>query len=215
MAWGTPTSIGSGGATLLATVPAGALVVIAVCEESVSGNGAVTDSAGNTYTLAQSTNNLSGSQLQVYYSVLTSALSVGTISYTRFGGATNVEMVGLYVTGAKAGPLDTNAAPAFVPAPSQPSNTSAAPIAAGELFVGVVFLPVATGATLIQASGWNSPPVFYAGTTVAVAGGYLINVGSGAVTYAPTLSASANSVTFLLSFVAAPPPAASFGIVIG
>lgn len=203
MAFGVPVSLGANTATASValtgvTVPAGALIVVIVGNNSSSTAGTMTDSASNTYLAATTTNNgvVAGA---IFYATNVAALSSQSITYTP-PGAASCALSAFYVTGelTSGSPLDLVTTPV---SGTTISLTSGTPAVAGELFVGATVLN-GVGLTYTQASGFATPPV--AASTFSsdlLAGGNLINAGTGAVTYAPTFGGSViTAVGLLVSF---------------
>lgn len=202
-AWGTPTSLGTGtnsagGTIILSTVtaPVGSMVVVLVAEANTAA-GSVTDSAGNTYTLAKLING--NPNAQIFYSSGIAALASGTITYTKAASGSNVVISAFYITGAAASPLDL-ATTGTTGTSTSPSITSAAPAVVNELFVTATQWAVASQ-TLTQDTNHAWAAITLAqGNSLSITGGTFVNTGSGALTYAPTISASETWKQLLVSF---------------
>lgn len=167
MAWGTPTSLGSAansvGATVVITTtassPAGALIVIAVNENTALLTGSsVADSAGNTYTLAtaQLAGGTGGRSGRFFYCPNALALSSGgTITYTRSVSGTNCQAQATSVTGEDSNPLDSAVTAGGGTATTTPSVTSGTPTTAGEMFFALAGAASTTW-TNDTTNGWTN-----------------------------------------------------------
>lgn len=196
----TDIGTGSGGAVASYTitvpvggVPSGALIVVSILDNgSSTPGGSVSDTALNTYTAATGTGAAGLGSIRIFFAFNVSALVSGnTITYTKINGASGSLGSAFYATGIKtsATPLDSGASAGATGTSTTPSVTSNAAATTGELFVGWVGL-LGTP-TFTQPSGWSSPPSAIAGFTLSAQGGNLINAGSTAQTYNPTLSGGA------------------------
>lgn len=180
----------------------GSLIVVVVGSNDTSLRlTGVSDSAGNTYTLAKNSA-VSGRVAGIWYCLNATALTTSsTISYTK---TTNNSGVGISVcsatyTGILSLDLNTNPTTGNSTAPSITSGT---PSTAGELFIGAVGAGHNSGGTFTQASGWSNCLTFEAGAGVGSAmGGFQVNAGTGTLTYNPTISTSFWNA-FLISFKA-------------
>lgn len=220
MPWGSPTSVGtaqngSGVATIVisgATVPAGALLLVATLEHGVAVNGAITNSVGDAFSVDSVNLNGGGSEFSMQIaSTTTKGLSSGTITYTAHIPADACVMSAWYVTGQMAAPLDTVATPVNTSSSgSTISITSAAPALPGEMFFGVVGLDPGTVA-VTNPGGWSVPPnnaiQGTAPNQILVGGGFILNAGSSAATWAPTIISGTHAGAMLVSYkVGTPPP---------
>ena len=209
------TSSGSGGngsnTTVVlsgVTVPAGAIIVVAVTEASGDALlGSVSDSAGNSYSLITSADAGGSSFYEsgIFYSTTGNALSGGSLTYTKHNGVANTAISAVYVTGAKASsPLDTAVTQRATGSSSAPSVTSGTPTSQGELFIATVGWP---NATLTQDSGhgWASPPA-QGSSTANVAGGNQINSTAAALTFSPALGSAQSWAAFVIGFKPATRP---------
>lgn len=211
--WGTPTNIGtnsgSGGVATIAltgvTVPAGALIVVSVLERNATVSGSVSDTL-NSYSPAPAVSLSGGGRVQAFYAYNVSALSGGTITFTKISAPNTAVISAFYVTGAStSSPLDL-ANSVALSATATPSLTSGTPAVPGELFVGIA--GYGNTGTYIQASGWSAPPNAVIGTASALGGGNLINSGTSTQTFSPTVSAGTPSWgLIILSFE---PPSSNF-----
>lgn len=204
--WGTPTSLGVNASTTGATVtltgctvPAGALIVVCVMDNAAVA-GSVADTL-NSYALASSVVVNAANILQAFYAYNVTALSSGTITYTKHTSGATAVISAFYITGELTGstPLDLVTLPTSGTSTS-PSITSGTPTVSNEFFVGFIGTPTA-GVTLTQdvTHAWqNFPVIENANNTIA--GGSFVNAGSGALTYAPTLSGSVKWGALLISF---------------
>ena len=205
MAWGTPTNIGtvsgSSGPNLLlsgVTIPAGALICVAITTIGSSTTGSVNDSVnGPTYTLATSYQIGAILNVELHYFYNSAALSGASLTYRKGKSNDLTSMSAFYVTGSQTSsdPLDLVTTPTGGSSTS-PSITSGTPAASGELFVGAVGWVLSD--TFTQASLWAAPPTAELIAGANIAGGYLVNAGAGAETYAPTLVSTAETWGALL-----------------
>lgn len=177
----TSISVTAGG-----TIAAGTDVVVCVSDSNVATTGSCSDSKGNTYTKTSHTSifNSNGTSY-VFTSNVTFGLVLNdTITYTSPSGNNDLAISALSITGANG--IDTAVTSTANQGSSTPSVTSGVPAQSGELFIGIIFQT--SNATLTQPSGgWTTPPNAALGA-YGVSGGNLVNVGSSALTYNPTLS---------------------------
>lgn len=159
----------------------------------------LSDTAGNTYTLAKSSST-GGRQAAIWYCLAATALTTASsITYTK---TTNNAAIGMSVLSATyTGVLSLDLSiPPTVGNSTAPSITSGTASASGELFIGAVGAGHNSGGTFTQASGWSNCLTFEAGAGVGSAmGGFQVNAGTGALTYNPTISTSFWNA-FILSF---------------
>lgn len=205
MAWSAPTTLVTGGDKVSVTskvltvsvgAAIGATVVVFGCLFS-GGNGltgmSIADSAGNTWALNNV--NTTGRQDFIATSVLTNAMIGGssTITITRTG-TTNITVYSagaVYFTGGLASSYEDAGMRANSSGASfAPTVTSGAGSVAGDLVFGLVNDVWATSQGFTEAAGWttalssNTTPAPGLFTNLA----YLVNAGTTAQTYAPTLS---------------------------
>lgn len=203
------TNSNTSGATVAVTVgvggvPSGALIVVCICEQGSSTvGGSVADTAGNTYASAVSQTLSPGATafMNVFYAFNASALvSTNTITYTKQTSGDRTAISAFYATGIQTSPdpLDGAVTASAKGSSSAPSVTSGTPGASGELFVGVVGVSGETTDTFTQDStngAYATPPTRVgtsgAGLDPVVAGGNLVNSGSSAKTYAPSITSRA------------------------
>ena len=187
-------------------VPAGALIVVLTGESSGSTAGSLADTAGNIYTtdftlLPNGT--ASGNGFGMMFHVANcAALTAGqSITYTKHISADGSAMSAFYVKGVAASSVVDVSASATGSSAS-PSVTSPTPAQAGDLFVGVL---VSSGSTIMHTQdtshGWAAPPDFVAsGFLPNISGGQKANPAAAALTFAPTLSASAPWAAAIVAF---------------
>lgn len=179
------------------TVPAHSLIVVYTAENGSGVTPTVSDGS-NTYNLAHA--NITGTTFSMVYAFNTIALSSGTITFTKQHAADPAAMSIIYATGihTAANPLDISGV--GIISNSTPSITSSAAAQAGELFIGGMGTSTTVTVTQDTADGWSFPPNTV-NVTLTLSGGSLTNSGSGAKTYAPTLSGSASGVISIDSFI--------------
>lgn len=175
--------------TIGTTIAIGTEVVVCINTGAASIS-TCSDSQSNTYTLikAQANNNDPNNQGVggVYHSKLTTALGASDTITITDGVSTRKDMSVCSVTGA--GALDTAVTAAAFGASSTPSVTSGTPAVSGELFIGVISQSNTRG--IAQPGSWAAPPN-QESSGGSVGGGNLVNAGSAAETYNPTLSGGA------------------------
>lgn len=191
-------------------VPAGTLIVVAVCERSASGtSGTVADSAGNTYTSIVAANlNASaalGRGTLFYVNNATALVNGDTVTYTKNASGVACAMSVCYATGIdKTSPLDTSVTASATASTTTPTVTSGTPVVAGELFIGALLFTSGSPQTFSQGSGFTTPPDEVMsgtlGSDARVDGGNLINSGTGTETYAPTLTLARSLAIFIVGF---------------
>ena len=214
-------SSNAAGATLTlasVTVPAGALIVVAVTENSATANGTLGDGGTNGYSVAAS-QAMGGSagQTQVFMAYNVTALSAATLTFTKNVSGSKCSISAFYATGvATSSPLDTAVTAAAAGTSSAPTVTSGAPSASGDLIVGVCGYSNASALTFTQAGGmaFLAPPDnTTAQPTASIGGGWVQYFGMNAVTYAPTLSGTpTGTATIILGFKPAASPSGYYGI---
>src|SRR6516165_1071526 len=124
--------------TAASGVPAGSTIVVGIRENTTTtapAGSSVTDSAGNTYTLATSVSTTTGRTAVLYCQNCKSIASSGTITYTKTGATTDASFINaLYATGLGAydsAALGTNLNNATA---TTLAITSGTPKASGETF---------------------------------------------------------------------------------
>jgi hypothetical protein len=189
------TATGSSGATLSltgVTVPAGALIFVAVIEyNGVNTSGSVADSvdAGNfsAGTPIGSDNNPNAYGYGNYYFLANSAgLSSGSITYTKGASGGYVAMTAFYATGvAKTSALDAAVTATVYGSGSSYSLTSGTPAVHSELFVA--FQMGSAAFTQDSANNWIAPPttVIYAAVPNRIDGGSQVNPGTSPIVFSP------------------------------
>jgi hypothetical protein len=195
--------------TLTVTVPAGALIFVAIHEKTTTAGGTVGDGGTNSYTAINSANPNASTANGIgknFYAWNAGALSAATLTYTKAGSGNSSSMSAFYATGIQtsADPLD--AAVTATPttgSSTTPSVTSGTPGAAGELMVGAVAWLGATTDTFTEDGAYATPPDSAFSFNTGVGGGNLVNAGSAAKTYAPTIT-SHPWAAFIYGFKAAP-----------
>lgn len=203
-------------------VPAGALIVVVVCNRTNSAPaGSVTDTAGNTYTAAAGAN-LNGAAAngygRIFYAYNVAALVSGnSITFNNTGSTGRTAMSAFYATGiaTASDPLVSSATATSTGNSAAPTVTSGVPTAANCLFVGGIAVRT-VAATFVQDStngAWATPPntaVNGSSTTGArVFGGSLVVADSSAHTYAPTWTGSDLWAEMIVAFK--PPGGGSVG----
>src|SRR5215472_62927 len=180
-------------------VPAGATIVVGVRENNTTTNqtgSSLTDSAGNTYSLAGVASNTSGRTAMFYCSNCLALASSGTITYTKTGLSTNsTQMEALFAT--DVGAYDSAAFGSNVSNSSGTTITitSGTPAVAGETFFGFTGNSGASS-TFTQDAAWSAPPFdFLASQTPTACGAFRTNAPGAAITYAPTWGTAATSIS--------------------
>ena len=195
------------GATLAFTpngpaIPPGSCVVFVVCEAGATSNGAVSDGV-NTYSLvASQTLGGSSGQLQVFRAYNAAAIGQygASVTYTKVGSANKCSMSGFAVTNvlSTSDPVDASVTVSGNGTTTTPSLTSGTPSVAGELFVCALGIN-STGTTYTQSGGLAAPPDNQINeTTCQIAGGSLINPGTSAYVFAPTVAATVTGTASII-----------------
>ena len=192
-------------------VPSGALIVVMMSSGATSGAPTCTDTAGNSYTLVNQTsrNNLAsyGYGAMLYAKNAVALSSGNTITITQASGSIACEAV--YATGVDTtAPLDTSVTAAAFGNSTAQTVTSGAASVSGDLFVAFT---AATGRSTAftndTTNGWTAPfgRVSSGGTSgdSSLYSGYQVNAGSGAKTYAPTVTGSSTWAAIVAGFKAA------------
>lgn len=188
------------------TVPAGSLIVIFI-EEAIATVGGTVSDGSNTYTKAASKSQAGVVFGAFYYAWNSLALSGATITYTKENSGVATTMAAFYATGIQTAsdPLDAAVTATAGGVSATPSVTSGTPGTSGELFVGCTGRN-AGAETFTQDStngSYAAPPDAFAIAVSGVGGGFLVNAGSSAKTYAPTISSSRTWVDIIIGFKAA------------
>lgn len=197
MAWGTPVDIGSNFAgfaispsfTVTSAVGQGQLIVIVAGGDGTDlSTSAVTDSKGNTYLRAVGVTDGNRTAFIFYAYNVTALTTSDTITFNPSFTLSTPYLAGMSVTGTGVtDPVDNptlNFAAGSAPLP-QPTVTSGAPSATGDLFVATV---LNTGGNSTDPAGWSHPPTAASIGSRFENSGYRIDPGSSAQTYAPTLA---------------------------
>lgn len=190
------------------TLAVGSIVVI-LCGEytSTATPGTVADSQGNSYSLISSgnpNNNTGYGIFSVYYAVLSKALVGGTdtITYTKHTSGNDAMTTAWVMTGA--GILDTGVTASTYGSSSSPSVTGGAPVGTNDYILGLLGMAGSVSDSFTQDSthaAYSTPPNRSndAGSGLWLAGGGVLNTGSGALTYAPTTT-SRPWIAFMIGF---------------
>ncbi len=191
------TSTNGSGATLTLgsiTCAAGNLVVVFVDESGAGGTGTVADGS-NTYSVATSQNfGLVGA---IYYSTNITALSGATLTFTKQTSGDAASMTGFCASGnATSNVLDTPATNGNASGGCPCTVTSNAAAVTGELFVGLTGVNGAT--TFTQSSGFTNINAIT--TNPAMETGYLVNAGTTAQTWNPTVNTPTFNVNMIVAF---------------
>ncbi len=188
--------------------PAGALIV-AVVNDSTYNLGSFTDSAGNTYTRANSCTGGAGTQ-GLYYVYNAQALASGaSITYTALT-SDYMSMSVLYVTNMNATASVLDGAICGTGTAAAAASGSLTPTVANDLFIGWAS-SANSGAVFTASPGFTPPPNSAIGGEGI--GGYLVDSTVAAQNYVPVASISAAYGSILAAFkatVAAPASTATF-----
>ena len=204
-AWGTPTNLAvtanAAPATLTSgsvTVPSGVLVIVGIFETAgAGGTGTLADAGGNTYSSIPLTSIDGKSKTYLFWAYNVTGFT-GNITYTKGqGGPTSLSA--MYISGSLTSSQPQDVSQTATLANSTPTVTSPSPSLSGELFVGIAVENTGTN-TFTQASGWVSPPNAFPATGGNAIGGNLINAGSSAQTYNPSLSGTSSWSAIIVSF---------------
>lgn len=214
MAWGTPTSRGTntdttGAATNLVissvSVAQDSLIVVAGC---VTVNTALTftiaDSAGNTYAVIQAENTTATPDRTAFigWAVASAALSNGTVTIT-YGEVVGSSCAEVFETTGTAPTLDSAVTASSSFASATPSQASGTPSVSGDLMLGVlIWNDTGKAYTEDVGNGWTNlrNQLQVAAPDSNMSAAYQVNAGSGAKTYAPTLSGIATGVVVTAGF---------------
>lgn len=200
-------TVGAGG------VPAGNLIVVEVQDTTPgAATGTMSDTAGNTYTLAisRSPNNSStNGSTQYFYAWNCAALVSGnTIVYTGTSGTTSKSVSAVYTNEADntADPLISAVTTTATGTSATLSVTSGVPGVANAVFFACVGRNNPTGAVFTQdtAHGWSNPPNdTHEGSGSphsGINGGSQVNATNSALTFAPGWSTTANQALLIIAF---------------
>lgn len=189
-------------------VPAGAGVMVAVCDRTSTGVGqSVADTAGNTYTRVASSQLTTLTLASLYYADNIAALVSGnSITVTTASGGSFVGSI-FYVTGLASSPFDSGSVgTANSSSTASPSVAGGTPAVANSLWVGVLASgSVPTGITQDSANGaYATPPTFVrngsSSTRATVCGGFFVASDQLAKTYAPTYQAATAYAGLIAAF---------------
>lgn len=184
---------------------AGSLVTVQIWDSS-GVVGSISDTKGNTYTVAHSQtldNNSGNGIVAVAYSVITHALtSTDTVTYNCGSGSASIyQLVAGWTGNATTGVYDSSASNKVYGTSSIASNSSGTPTESGELFLGTVAGNNGSSAGgFVPNSGWNllsdtheTASPFNAREVVYEIGG------ASAVTYSPTSTITYGSTASLVT----------------
>lgn len=185
-------SVGAGG------VPSGAAVVVCVAETgTITAMGSCSDSASNSYgadTSVALNNTNSNGWLGAYHAYgITALVNGNTVSYTKKTSGNPSCGSAMYLTGILTGsdPIDTAVTAHAYGSSATPTVTSGTPAVANEMFIAAVS-SYATSMGWTQDStnaSWATPPNNVNPITApGIAGGHVINSGTGTLTYAPSIT---------------------------
>lgn len=187
---GTTTGAGTSLALTVGTTIAIGTEVVVCLNTGAASVSTCADSQSNTYTLVKSQANNNDPNNQgvggVYHSTLTTALGAADTITITDGASVRKVMSVFSITGA--GAIDTGVTAAAFGASSTPSVTSGVPAVSNELFIGVITQSNTRG--IVQPGSWTTPPN-QESSGGSVGGGNLVNTGTSAETYNPTLSGGA------------------------
>lgn len=191
-------------------IAAGSLILAYVVFNDNSGLDTCGDSQGNTYTRqGAGFSSAPLCHLATFRCSNCTAISTSdTVTWNSFGGVTGAGVMGLLsVTGvaqvadAKDQHNEANGT-STTPSATTPSQTQS-----GDLVIGTLGWVAAGGTPSFTQDSTNgsysSPPALNNGNPLSVAGGHFTLSGSGAVTYAPTISSSAAWGIIAMTFKAA------------
>lgn len=199
--------------TVVTPIPAGSLIVAHVDEDFNSATpGTFIDQIGNVYKRVAAANNngiTSNGFGTFFYTYNSIALAAGkTITYIQRGGPNSKAMSVLFATNILTtyDPLDGLVTAVTTGSSSTPSVTGGTPAAAGELIVAGVSWTGAAGDTFTPDkthANFAAPPDFVAiDTGSEIAGGSVVNFGSAATTFAPTITSNPWSARIIGFFAA-------------
>jgi len=189
-------------------VPSGALIVVIAHENTAvaAGSSGCSDGTNGAYSVATSLST-GASFGQIFYFANSAALTNATITYTKsLSTDTPTTLSYFFITGlATSTPLDgTFTATVAFTTSTTPTVTSGAAAADGEFVIGACCYKGAGTATYTQPAtpSWTNPPNNQnANAGAQIGAGFVINQGSSAVTYNPTLSgAGTNGALLVVAF---------------
>jgi hypothetical protein len=170
------------------TVPAGALIVVAVLEATATTPGTLSDGV-NTYTTGPSQLMNGGAGiLQIFYCANCSAVTGGTLTYTKNTSGHNTSLSAFYVTGiATSSPLDTAFTASTPTTTATITLTSGTPSAQG-LFVMAIAGFIGSPQNWSGApTPWTNPPIATTATGAEIMGGSIIYEGTAPLSW-PAIS---------------------------
>lgn len=178
------------------SVPSGAAICVIICEFTNNAASGTLGDGTNTYTSISRgapNNALSSNGFgNTYVASNVTALSGGTITYTKKTSGNAAAISAFYATGVATAPVDSTVTALTTGSSTAPSVTSAAvPAVSGELIVGSVFWSGGTSDTFTQDSthaAYAAPFSFNKTTAHAeIAGGNFVQNTAASITYAPTI----------------------------
>ncbi len=208
-----PVNIGTGSGGAVAginiTIPAGGvpknstIVLVAYDFAGAAPKGSVADTVLNSYSSAISAG--AASSLNMFYAFNATALTSGqTITYTKGDSVNGAVVSAFYITSVSYGtdPHDAATNASAAGSSTTPSVASGVGAVSNEMLIAAVGYQSAGTFTQDVGNGWAAPPnalIFGAGS-LSIAGGYLVNSGTGSKTFAPTLGTSSAWTEIITSF---------------
>lgn len=193
------------GATLtinMGLIPAGATIIVVVCEATATTTGSCADTV-NTYNLVTS-QVLGGASnqgiLQVFRAYNIGQIVTKTLTYTQVGSGNKCSMAAFWVLGTltASDPVDSAVTASTNGTTTSLSLASGTPAVSGEMFV-CAFGANSTGTTYTQQTGLQTPPDnVTVQTTCQVAGGTLVNAGTGTFTFTPAINATVTGTAAII-----------------
>lgn len=219
------TGSNSAGATLALTsltVPAGALIVVLVTENTSASAGTCADGASNTYAVPSGGSVAlpsSNGFVQIFRAYNVSALTNQSITYTKQTSGRACAISAFYVTGIQTSgdPVDASVTATASGTSSAPAATTGTPSQIGTLLVmGVGWENASAGTAFTQSTNANFGAPFSTNNTLAAAsaaGANAVSMGRSPVAYAGILGASGSWGAIALGFkLAAPPSTGHYGV---
>jgi hypothetical protein len=206
---GVASSIPGATVTLVISVPAGALICVAVNEATSIAAGTCADGTNGAYTLSSSVQLNAGTGiLQIFHFFNSAALTSATITYTKNVSGRTALISAFYATGIQTSsdPLDAAVTATAQSASQTPTVTSGTPAVAGELIVGVYGSATAPGTQTQPANTAFNPPFTLVSSTLNIFGGHLNVNGTLPVVYNPTAGNAVNNALIVLGFKPAVTP---------
>jgi hypothetical protein len=198
-------TLGSGTCNSVSSVPSGDYIIVGVLQSSGNDtSGAVTDTAGDTFTAGPACN-VGGFEAgaRIFYGKTTGLSSSNTIVYTSTGGTPYQGMDVTIASGLATSSVadgSGSCAENSGSATSFPSG-SVTPSVAGDLAYGIAFNHAANAMT--QSTGFATPPTgFGSNISTAGIGGTAVIAGTTAQNYTPTAASSAGWVSAIMLFKA-------------